>query len=64
MQVITKGNIHLRDLKMIASKKKFIFNLLSVRYFACKGTIVTVKQWSVLLTTSDCAEVGHDVLEC
>ena len=64
MQVITKGDILLRDLKMTASKKKFLFNVLSVRYFACKGTIVTVKQWSVLQTTGDCAEVGHNVLEC
>ena len=43
---------------MTASTTKFLFNVRSVRYFACTGTTVTVKQWSVVQTIGDCSGSG------
>ena len=43
---------------MTASTTKFLFNVRSVRYFACRGTTVTVKQWSVVQTIGDCGGSG------
>ena len=38
---------------MTASTTKLLFSVRSVRYFACTGTTVAVKQWSVVQTIGD-----------